>query len=247
VIRDTARSLLRRLPGSWRRRIGWLRSGAPTPGKVDLGDLRRLTPLSREFGYDRGLPVDRYYIETFLAASADFVRGRVLEIGDRDYTERFGGSRVTRSDVLNINPGKAVTTIVADLADGEGIPSDAFDCVILTQTLHLLYDLPSAIATLRRILRPGGTLLLTVPGTISQIATDEWAATWFWGFTGLSLRRLLEEAFPAGSIELAQHGNVLASIGFLEGMAAGEFSAAELDHRDELYPLVITARVTRPL
>jgi SAM-dependent methyltransferase len=148
--------------------------------------------------------------------------------------------------VLNVNPGKAVTTIVADLANGEGIPDDTFDCVILTQTLHLLYDLQSAIATLHRILKPGGTLLLTVPGTISQVATDEWGATWYWGFTALSLRRLLEEAFPAGSIEIVQHGNVLASIGFLQGMAAEEFSADELDHRDELYPLLITARITRP-
>lgn len=246
MIMDTVRGVLRRLPGSWRRRIGWLRNGAPAPGQLDLGDLRRLTPLSREFGYDRGQPVDRYYIEAFLAASSDRVRGRVLEVGDRGYTERFGGDRVTRSDVLNVNPGKAVTTIVADLASGEGIPGDAFDCVILTQTLHLVYDLRSAIATLRRILRPGGTLLLTVPGTISQVATDEWGATWYWGFTALSLRRLLEEAFPAGSIEIAQHGNVLASIGFLQGMAAGEFSADELDHHDELYPLLITARVTRP-
>ena len=246
MIRDAARELLRRLPGPWRRRIGWLRKGAPAPGKLDLGDLRRLTPLSREFGYDRGRPVDRYYIEAFLEASANVVHGRVLEIGDRDYTERFGGNRVTRSDVLNVNPGKAVTTIVADLADGEGIPSDAFDCVILTQTLHLLYDVRPAIATLRRILKPGGTLLLTVPGTISQVAADEWGATWYWGFTALSLRRLLEEAFPAGAIDLVQHGNVLASIGFLQGMAVEEFSAAELDHRDELYPLVITARVTRP-
>jgi SAM-dependent methyltransferase len=247
VIKDMARGFLRRLPGSWRRRMGWLRSGAPAPGQADFGDLRRLRPLSREFGYDRGRPVDRYYIETFLAASSDLIRGRVLEIGDRDYTERFGGNRVTRSDVLNINPGTPVTTIVADLADGQGIPGDAFDCVILTQTLHLLYDLRSAIATLRRILKPGGTLLLTVPGTISQVATDEWGATWYWGFTALSLRRLLEEAFPAACIEVAQHGNVLASIGFLQGMAVEEFSTAELDHRDELYPLVITARITRPL
>jgi SAM-dependent methyltransferase len=239
--------LLRRLAGTWRRRIGWLRNGAPAPGQLELGDLRRLTPLSREFGYDRGRPVDRYYIEAFLAASSPLIRGRVLEIGDRDYTERFGGDRVTRSDVLNINPGKPVTTIVADLADGQGIPSEAFDCVILTQTLHLLFDLRSAIATLHRILKPGGTLLLTVPGTISQVATDEWGATWYWGFTELSLRRLLQEVFPAGSIELVQHGNVLVSIGFLQGMAVEEFSTAELDHRDALYPLVITARITRAL
>jgi SAM-dependent methyltransferase len=148
--------------------------------------------------------------------------------------------------VLNVFHGRPGTTIVADLADGSGIPSSAFDCVILTQTLQLLYDVRAAIATLRRILRPGGSLLLTVPGTISQIATDEWGETWYWGFTPLSLRRLLEEAFPASSIDLEVHGNVLASIGFLEGMAAEEFTQEELDHRDALYPLLIAVRIERP-
>jgi hypothetical protein len=50
---------------------------------VDCGDLRRLTPLSRCFGFDRGKPVDRYYIENFLASRAGDVRGRVLEIADK--------------------------------------------------------------------------------------------------------------------------------------------------------------------
>ena len=29
---------------------------------VRFGDLRRLVPFSREFGFDRGTPVDRFYI-----------------------------------------------------------------------------------------------------------------------------------------------------------------------------------------
>ena len=35
---------------------------------VDWGDLRRTDPVSRDWGYDRGTPIDRRYIEEFLAA-----------------------------------------------------------------------------------------------------------------------------------------------------------------------------------
>ena len=93
-----------------------------------FGSLRRLTPVSRHFGYDRGLPVDRYYIERFLEENAPAVAGHVLEIGDSAYTRRFGGRRVTDSDVLNIDPGQPETTIVGDLAIADHIPSDSFDC-----------------------------------------------------------------------------------------------------------------------
>ena len=46
--------------------VGVVRSYIPLPGKVGLGDLNRTSPLSKVFGYDRGGPVDRYYIENFL-------------------------------------------------------------------------------------------------------------------------------------------------------------------------------------
>jgi SAM-dependent methyltransferase len=152
-----------------------LRGQAPAPGRVRLGDLRRVTPLSRAFGFDRGQPVDRHYIEAFLARNAADIRGRVLEVGDAEYTTRFGGPRVTRSDVLHVSEGTPNATIVADLARGEAIPSASFDCVILTQTLHLVYDARAAIATLRRILAPGGTCLVTVPE--SARSTPEPGAT----------------------------------------------------------------------
>src|SRR5436190_22347723 len=45
-------------------------------------------PLSRLFGLDRGQPIDRFYIERFLQAKSDLIRGHVLEVGGRDYTER---------------------------------------------------------------------------------------------------------------------------------------------------------------
>jgi SAM-dependent methyltransferase len=200
--------------------------------------------VSRHFGYDRGGPVDRYYIERFLAEHAADIHGRVLEVGDDAYTRRFGGDRVTHRDVLHVNAGNPAATIVADLASAPQIPAASFDCVIITQTLQLIYDTRAALCTLHRILRPGGVLLATVPG-ISPLSADEWAASWYWSFTSLSVARLLEETFGAGRATVEQHGNVLAASAFLHGIGAPELDPRELDARDGRYPVVITVRAVR--
>ena len=111
--------------------------------------------------------------------------------------------------------------MLADLTCADHIPSDTFDCVILTQTLHLIYDVRAALKTLYRILKPGGVVLATFPG-ISQISQDEWGAYWCWGFTTLSARRLFEEAFPAANVKVEAHGNVLVAMAFLQGLATEE-------------------------
>jgi glycosyltransferase involved in cell wall biosynthesis len=213
-------------------------------GPARMGSLRRVTPISRQFGYDRGLPVDRHYIERFLAQNAHVVAGRVLEVGDTEYTRRFGQDRVSVSDVLNIEAGHPETTFVADLAVGDGLPSDAFDCVVLTQTLHLVYDLRGAVRTLHRILRPGGTVLATFPG-ISPISTDRWAATWHWALTPLSATRLFGEVFDSANVEVTAYGNILTSVAFLEGMAAHELRARELVVSDPQFPMLISVRASR--
>jgi hypothetical protein len=100
------------LPVSTRRRI--VRSTLwPPVGLVRWGDLRRLTPISRAWGYDRGLPIDRYYIEQFLSVYAADIKGHVLEVKDNNYTVKYGGDRVTKSDVLHKAEGNPRATIVA--------------------------------------------------------------------------------------------------------------------------------------
>lgn len=217
----------------------------PVPGRVDFGDLRRTRPISRHFGFERGLPVDRYYIERFLAAHADDIQGRVLEVGDASYTRRFGGSKVLWSDVLDAAEGNPDATIVADLAAADQLPSGAFDCVILTQTLQFIYDLRAAIATLYRILAPGGVLLATVPG-ISQIELGPWREAWCWEFTERSIGLLFGDDFPSGEVTIQVHGNVLAAVALLEGIAAPELRPEELAALDSSYPVCITIRAVKP-
>jgi SAM-dependent methyltransferase len=221
------------------------RRGRPPVGQVDFGSLRRVNPISSQFGYDRGRPVDRYYIEDFLARHADDIQGRVLEIGDASYTREFGGKRVTVSDVLHVDEGNPQATIVADLTSADHIPSDTFDCIIFTQTLHFIYDVRSAIQTLYRILKPEGVLLATFPG-ISQIARDRWGEQQYWAFTHLSARRLFEETFPVSNVELEMHGNVLTAISFLQGLAAEELREQELKRRSPGYEVLITVRAVKP-
>lgn len=218
---------------------------SPLVGAIKFGDLRQLTPISRCFGYDRGLPIDRYYIENFLAQQADDILGRVLEIGDNSYTRRFGSTSVTKSDVLHVVEGNQNATIVGDLSNAKNIPSDTFDCLILTQTLHLIYDVREAIKTIYRILKPTGVALITIPG-ISQISVDQWKDYWYWSFTALSAQQLFEEVFPTANISVECYGNVLAATAFLYGLAAEELQKQELDHHDPSYQMLLTIRVTKP-
>jgi glycosyltransferase involved in cell wall biosynthesis len=221
------------------------RSRIPAVGRVRLGSLRRTEPISRRFGFDRGVPIDRYYIERFLERHELAILGRVLEVGDSTYTRKFGSDRVTRRDVLNVGPGGAETTIVADLASASAIPSESFDCIIVTQTLQYVWDVPSAVRTLHRILAPGGVLLATFPG-ITPIVEVSFGDSWYWSLTRASARKLFAEAFGSESVDVSSEGNVLATVGFLHGLAAEELPRAALGRRDPSYQLLITVRATKP-
>ncbi|MGW4477224.1 methyltransferase domain-containing protein [Rhodococcus triatomae] len=208
----------------------------PRVGKVRFGDLRRIEPICREYGFERGRPVDRFYIEGFLDTHRHLVTGTVLEIGERTYTETFGEG-VTRSDMLHV-ADVAGATFVADLTDAPNVPSDTYDCIILTQTLQMIFDTKAAVDTLHRILKPGGVVLCTVPG-ISQIADPVWNSTWYWSFTELSVNRLFGGPFPAEGVAVRAYGNVLAATAFLHGMADRELKRQELNVFDPEYPVIV--------
>jgi SAM-dependent methyltransferase len=228
------------------RALGW-HDYAPLAGAVNFGSLRRLTPISRHWGWDRvhnGIPVDRFYIERFLERHASDIRGHVLEAGDRSYTQRFGADKIVQSDILHPDPAVTDATITGDLNTGEGLPAEAFDCIVLTETLQLIFEARTAMQCLYRMLRPGGVLLLTAPG-ITHIGDSTWREHWYWMFTAQSLGRLAGEQFPAGSYEVHAYGNVLAATAFLYGLAASELTTAELEATDPDYPVALTLRAVK--
>src|SRR5688572_30337140 len=246
MLMNKIRILARRhLSRETRRRLARVAVWPPV-GWVHFGDLRRLKPIRSDYGNSRGLEIDRYYIEKFVAEYADDLHGRVLEIKHNTYTKKYGQNRVTNSDVLHPVEGNPDATIVADLTKADHISSDCYDAIIFTQTLQVIYDVRTVIATLYRILKPGGVLLATVSG-MAQLSLDDfdqWGE--YWRFTSLSARFLFEEVFSAGNVTVHPYGNVLAAISFLEGLACEDLKRSELDARDRSYEVLIAVRAVKP-
>lgn len=245
-------SLVRRLyrqyapgPVRWaaRRTVErWRRARWARPRR--LGALRRLTPIDDNWGFSRGGPVDRVYIARFLEKHRDDIHGRVLEVADDDYVRRFGGG-VTTVDILDAAEGNPKATLVADLTDAPSVPDSTYDCVILTQVLQVIWDVPAALRTVHRILAPGGVLLATVPG-ICPISTPEAEAfgDW-WRFTAMSAQRLAEKAFGVDAVEVETYGNVLAAAGFLYGLGEWDLRPDELEAHDPDYQVTIGIRAVK--
>jgi hypothetical protein len=215
---------------------------AATSGERYGHALPGLEPVDRDCGNSRGHPIDRWYIHEFMWARRADVRGRVLEVNDPGYTDYLGEGEVTRCDVVHPKPGNPLATLIGDLTTGEGIPSQAFDCVVLTQTLHLVYDMQAVVGVVRDALVPGGVVLATLTGIapINRFDQAEWGE--FWRFTPDSARRLFGGAFGEDNVEVEIYGNVLVAAAFLYGYAAEDLTEAELAHRDDDFPFLIGVR-----
>ena len=161
---------------------------------VTFGDLRRTSPIARDWGYERGTPIDRRYIEDFVEQYAADIRGSVLEVQEPDYTVRFGGNHVRHADVLDLNAGNSRATLIGDLRCAPNLPSETYDCVVFTQTLHVIDDMRAVIAECERILKPGGVLLATFP-CASRVCLEYGYGGDFWRVTVDGARHLFAEVF----------------------------------------------------
>jgi SAM-dependent methyltransferase len=236
MLRSLNSYLLSKLTESQQRRLQRLRRPAW------MGSLRRMRPLSEDWGIERGTPIDRYYIERFLGDNREVIRGKVLEIRDSRYTTRFGNG-VCTVEVLDVAADNPKATIVADLAAADIVPAETFDCIILTQTLQYIFDHHAAVLHLHRMLRPAGTLLATVPALSRMYPRAP--QTDFWRYTVPSLRALLTERFGPQRVSVTSFGNLLSGLAFMAGMAAEELRTRELEHHDLDFPLVIAARAIK--
>jgi peptidoglycan/xylan/chitin deacetylase (PgdA/CDA1 family)/SAM-dependent methyltransferase len=226
-------------------RFGAFEGRRPRPtSSISLGDLYRYAPISDRWGCDRGTPIDRIFIENFLQQHAEHIRGKVLEIGDARYTSKFGSS-VVQSDVLDIDPTNQRANIIADLQNAPNINDGIYDCIILTQVLQYVDDVHAAVRTLHRILKPGGTLLLTVPGITPAFPGPPYER-WFWSFHRRAIQELLSPYFNSEELVIQSHGNLALSVAFLAGLAREELEPADFQHDDDNYDLVITARAFKP-
>jgi SAM-dependent methyltransferase len=195
-------------------------------------------PYSRNFGLERGSPVGRYYVEKFLRENADSISGRCLEFGDPRYKSYFPKAREYEITDVVKRPG---VTYVCDIHDPVGMPKNHFNAVICTQVFeHLAYP-EKAAKSLFELMAPGGVLLLTAPfiNPVHYVPTD------FRRFTPECLDMILREA--GFHVEIVSFGgNSLVGTGSLLGMVQEDFSVAELEKKDPIYPYNVLVKARKP-
>ena len=201
-----------------------------------------VTPLNAPWVHRRGgLQIHRYYLEQFLGEFAADIHGHCLEFQDGYYARRFGGKQVTKLDILHKEAGNPRATMVADLTKPNTIPANLFECIICTHVLHVIRDVESFVAELKRLLAPGGVLLLAVPH-ISPIYPGEHE---LWRFTPEGLAAVLEQVFRVEHITTRSYGNSLTAVGDLHGLVAHELTTRELQYADASFAVEVCARARK--
>jgi SAM-dependent methyltransferase len=194
-----------------------------------------IRPVSRTFGYERGVPIHRYYVDRFFEAHAQRIRGRCLEFHDSGYVSRFGRGNASRIEVLDLTADNPNATLVADLTKPNDIPSDTFDCIVCVHVLHLVYEADAFTRELYRLLAPGGALLVAVPGT--TMIDPNW--TEFRRWTALGIQTLLGQFFRPSDIHVESFGNSLAAAAEMRGLACDEIAPWELNAKDDIFPVEV--------
>lgn len=194
-------------------------------------------PIDAFFGRKRGEPVDRYYIEKFLDEHKEFIRGRCIEIAEDTYTRKFGGNRVTDSVMLHVE-GWGDNVVKGNLETCDGIVSETYDSMIITQTLMFIYNVEAAVRNIFVGLKKGGSALVTVSG-ISQIARyddDNWGM--FHSFYMSGLKKLFYPVFGEENVEIIHYGNVKTAMAFLYGAVREELRDEDFNISDMDYPVI---------
>jgi SAM-dependent methyltransferase len=165
------------------------------------------------------------------------VRGRVLEFQDDDYATSIGGAKIECLDIIHKEPGNPRAGIIADLTQPTEIPGDLYDCIICTQVLHTVEPAETFLREIRRILKPGGVLLLAVPFLIMWGPENNDLIRW----TPLGLRRLLSKVFESDTVEVLSYGNSLVAAADVRGFPSHYLTAAEKGFQDARFAVQICA------
>ncbi len=204
--------------------------------------LTSFEPVSRLFGFERGTPIDRYYIESFLKSqSAGMVSSVVewtLEVEEDVYSRKYFPE--CSHDILFHSKGM-------DLTRHATLKEEYYGVFICTQVFNFIYDFKDAIVGAYHILKKGGVMLATVGGNISPVSRydmERWGH--YWGFTYLGIQRSIEEVFGIGSVKVIPYGNAIAATAFVQGLSVEDLAEkALLNETDPDYVIVIGVRAIK--
>lgn len=216
----------------------------PPVGSINFGDLRQTKPLRENSNPASGVPIDQFYVESFLVQQAHHIHGHILELSNDHYTRRFGGNRVEANDVVQLVENQLKPGNKSDLTIPNVIPTETYDCIIFPQILHRVYNLELMVQALYDCLKPGGVLLATVPG-IGLVNDGDQSNAGYWAFTEQATQQLFGRIFGDKNIKVRSYGNVLTATAFLHNLTNNKLGQAQLDHEDEQYQLLVGVRAIK--
>jgi hypothetical protein len=196
--------------------------------------------ISNDFGFGRGVPVDRYYIDKFFSENSNLIVGNCLEFGDSAYLDKYG-TAVTEKIIFNYSstPHISGSNITGDITKLTSLPKDEFDCIVCINVLNFIYDLPQALLGLKHMLKLDGKILLTMAGVASHISRydmNRWGD--YWRVTDKAAVKLLEES--GFKIELMKvFGNPYACTAQINGFCVEDINTSELIPAHQDYQLLI--------
>ena len=152
--------------------------------------------VANDFGFNRGSPVDRFYIDKFFAKNSQIVTGKCLEFGDTSYIVKYG-KLVSKKVTFNYCDVSSMAgdELMGDISNIDSLPSGLFDCILCVNVLNFIYDTPSALLGLKKLLNSSGRIILTVAGPsahISRYDMDRWGD--YWRMTDKALMNLVQDA-----------------------------------------------------
>jgi SAM-dependent methyltransferase len=209
--------------------------------KTNWNNLRKTKPISNDYGWSRGKPIDRFYIEKFLDTNKKLIKGACGEISEARYFKKYNNNLVTSFKIFDIDASNKLAEIHGNLEDINKIPEKVFDCFICTQVLNFIYDFSTSVESLHKMLKPEGVLLLTVAGPSSHISEYD-MLRWgdYWRFTEQSILKVCEKTFGENNVEVKSYGNVLTATSMLQGISSEELTNDEINYYDPIYPILIT-------
>ncbi len=198
-----------------------------------------MKPISRRCGYERGTPIDRYYIEKFLDSNQKYIQNKVMEVADNQYTCRYS-KNIKEALIMHVEGwDKDVVQINLETGNGVAKYANSIDCFICTQTIQMIYDIKTAMKNIYKMLKQDGTALITIAGIAGISLYDYYNWGEYWRVTPKALRMIMEETFDRNKIEIFGYGNIKTTIAFLYGLCVEDLGENDFTYDDEQFPMLI--------
>jgi SAM-dependent methyltransferase len=136
----------------------------------------------------------RHYLDRHLIASIPLYRGKVLDIGGVKINRR-GEFRIPvekENDWTCLNQSKASGAEILASVPPVPVPDESYDTVLMSEVLEYIEDAPALLKEVHRLLRPEGTLIMSVPFIHPLHGDPQYDC---WRFTETGIRKLIAPHF----------------------------------------------------